>query len=92
MLTKLINDANHFKNYNYNFGWINGLNSVNQSKYYVFRNAILFEKSLKKDIHYCGHPPCALSLYYLTQEPHFNTWYNKETAEKLREGRDGTKF
>lgn len=58
----------------------------------MYDNALLFEKNLKKNIHNCGHPPCSLSLYYLTQENDFNNWYNETSALKLGEKRHKSNY
>jgi hypothetical protein len=67
----------------YFFGWTKGLNSVNQNKDYRFRNAMCFEKCLRKNIDNWGLPLAPLSIYYLSQEDDFNTWYDKNFSEKL---------
>lgn len=80
------------KYYDINFGWIYGLNAINQDKEYVYNNAVLFEKYLKKNIHNSGHPPCSLSLYYLSQENDFNGWYDEASALKLGEKRHKSNY
>lgn len=69
--------------YDENMGWDSGVNEVNQSKDYIYSNAKQFELYLKRNVHNTGRPPSALSLYYLSQEPDFDSWYNVTTASKL---------
>lgn len=63
--------------------WVNGLNNqINWKKHY-YLNAKCFEQHLRKNVHNCGCPYSALSLYYLSQENDFNSWYNDLTAKQL---------
>lgn len=74
---------NNKQRYDENMGWDSGLNSVCQYKNFNYSNARCFETYLKKNVHNTGHPPSALSIYYLSQEPDFDSWYNIVTATKL---------
>jgi hypothetical protein len=59
----------------YYFGYIQGIQSVLQGKSYVCSNLILFEKYRRRGIMFCGQLKCSMVLYYLRQEPDFNSWY-----------------
>lgn len=94
----IVNDSiieiNDEKNYDPWVGWFIGLNCQIGSKDHKYVNARCFERHLRKDIHNCGHPYSALSLYYLSQEDDFNSWYNDSTATRfgLIHGRCGAKY
>jgi phage/plasmid-associated DNA primase len=74
---------NNKQRYDEMVGWTSGANEVNQHKDYTYSNAKCFESNLKKNRHNGGHPPSALSIYYLSQEPDFSSWYNIKTAMRL---------
>jgi hypothetical protein len=60
----------------YMVGWTDGLNSVNESKMYVYNNGILFEKTVKtKSLYNHGHLKCSMIIYYLSQDNDFFDWY-----------------
>ena len=63
-------------NEDYMVGWTEGLNRINQSKYYVSLNGILFEKTVKIKLKYNhGYLKCSMIIYYLCQENDFFDWY-----------------
>ena len=65
------------------WGWLSGLNQVCQQKEYKYKSAKSFEACLKRNIHNVCGPPCALVIYYSSQDPEFGAWYNETTAKKL---------
>lgn len=62
-------------------GWLNGLNKMNQDKYYVSKNAIRFTTYAKEGIKDKGFLLSPFILYYVEQEPDFSSYYYHHKIE-----------
>lgn len=86
VVSDMLAKYNDPENYDQYVGWMTGLNNVNQNKSYVSSNAIVFEKYAKKQIYNCGHMLSNTMLYYIKQEPDFDTWYMEHTRDHHHTG------
>jgi hypothetical protein len=60
------------------YGYEHGtLNDMLLGKEYVYNNSKLFEQYARQSIYNHGHLQCSLTLYYLRQEPDFESWYKE---------------
>lgn len=83
---QIVKEYENKENYDEMVGWTNGLNEINQLKYYVSNNAIYYEKHAKKGIKKHGHMKASLMLYYVKQEDDFNNWWYEHNTTHIVTG------
>ncbi len=83
VVKKIIKIHENENNYDEMVGWTKGLNSINQKKISVSKNAISYEKNAKKGIKQYGHMKSSLMLYYVKQEDDFNNWWYEHDTRNI---------
>lgn len=64
-------------------GYSEGILAVIQHHVYLVDNAMLFERQCRNGIFNCGHIDVPLMLYYISQEPDFDLWFDVKVMSKL---------